>query len=217
MAITTTTVSAAVGLSDTSILVASATGITAPNNQTGTGITLLQIDQEYMYVVSVTGTTIGVLRGQGGTTSATHLKNAIVQIGLNTDFRKYIAIPADINPRLINYNAQVRPAFVLSGSADAVDPTIPGFYLIKTAGVDAMTIATPTAASEGNIIEIYSDTANAHTLTAASACLEVGVAKTVATFPAAKGAGLTLRVTNLTYTVLHDGAHGTNAVAIVYT
>jgi hypothetical protein len=217
MAITATTLSIAAGSADTIINVTSATGITAPNFQTGAGITWLLIDQEYLQVMSVSGTAISVLRGQGGTQSKAHTKLAILSIGLPTDFKKYQEIVADESAIQLTANGLVRPAFVLTGSADAIDPTIPGFYLIKTAGVDAMTIITPTAASEGNLIEIYSDTANAHTLTAATAVLEVGVAKTVATFPAAKGAGLTLRVTNLTYTVVSDGAHGTNAVAIVYT
>lgn len=217
MSITATTLSGAAGATDTTINVTSATGITAPNNQTGSGITLLLVDQEYMWVVSVSGTAIGVLRGQGGTQARSHLNKAVVQIGLPTDFRKNQEIYLDTSAIVQTFNGSVRPAFILSGSADAIDPTLPAFYLIKTAGVDAMTIATPTAASEGNIIDIWSDTANTHTLTAASACLEVGAAKTVATFPAAKGAGLTLRVTNLTYTVITDGAHGTNAVPIVYT
>ena len=50
MAITATTLSAAAGKSDLTISVASATGITAPNFTTGAGITVLQIDQEYLLV-----------------------------------------------------------------------------------------------------------------------------------------------------------------------
>ena len=55
MAITATTLSAAVALTDTVVNVASATGITAPNYQVGdpiqgisSGITFLLIDQEML-------------------------------------------------------------------------------------------------------------------------------------------------------------------------
>jgi hypothetical protein len=217
MAITATTLSAAAGSSDTTINVTSATGITAPNNQTGSGITLLLIDQEYLCVVSVSGTAIGVLRAQYGTQAKAHSTKATVSIGLNSDFQKNQEIYANTSTIRSTTNAFVRPALILSGTTDAIDPSIPGYYVIKTGAADACTLITPTAAMEGNIIEIFSDTAYAHTVTAATAVLEVGVAKTIATFPAAKGAGLCLRVTNLTYHVLYDGAHGTNAVVIVYT
>jgi hypothetical protein len=217
MAITATTLAGACGASDTTINVTSATGITAPNTQTGSGITWLCIDQEYMPVITVSGTAIGVLRGQGGTQAKSHLIKAVVQIGLPTDFRKNQEIYNDISTIIATINGMVRPAFILQGTADAVDPSIPAFYLIKTATADAITLVTPTAPMEGNVIDIWSDTAQAHTVTAATAVLEVGAAKSVATFPAAKGVGLTLRVTNLTYTVMTDGAHGTNSAPIVYT
>ncbi len=70
-----TTLSAAV--SDTSgrtISVTSATGFTA--NTTG-----LIVDSEFMTVRSVSGTTITVVRGQGGTRSTTHASSATVYVG----------------------------------------------------------------------------------------------------------------------------------------
>jgi len=50
MAITVTTLAGAVAINDKVVNVASATGITAPNDQTGVGITYLFIDQELMKV-----------------------------------------------------------------------------------------------------------------------------------------------------------------------
>lgn len=78
--LSTTNLAAAVA--DTSsqfVTVASATGITAPG--TGSTLTFLFIDGEQMGVRSVSGTTIGVSRGQNGTTATTHLANAFVYAG----------------------------------------------------------------------------------------------------------------------------------------
>lgn len=82
---------------------------------------------------------------------------------------------------------------VLSGSTDAVPTTVSTTYIVTTAGVDAMTLAAPTATTyDGTIITISSTTTNAHTLTA-TGLLQTGTASVnVATFAAQKGAGLTL-------------------------
>lgn len=86
----------------------------------------------------------------------------------------------------------------LVGATDAVDPHTAGNYVINKAGVDAMTLAAPTAGAisaggdDGKIIELSSNTANAHTLTA-TGLLETGTASVnLATFAAQKGAGLRL-------------------------
>jgi hypothetical protein len=77
-ALTTTTTSAIVALADTSLTVASATGITAP----GSGATFLYllIDREILAVRTVSGTTIGVMRGQNGTRATVHVSGAAVTV-----------------------------------------------------------------------------------------------------------------------------------------
>lgn len=68
------------------VVVASATGISAPAPNTGNtyGLatsnaqTFLYVDRELMQVVSVSGTTIGVIRGVGGTAVASHASSAFV-------------------------------------------------------------------------------------------------------------------------------------------
>lgn len=199
MAITTTTLSAAVAAIDLTINVASATGITAPNNQTGTGITWLKIDQEIMAVITVNGTFIGVLRGQNGTPAQAHLSGTLVNIGLpadypatNTLFISGAAVTQTLGGLILN---PIR----LAGSADAIAST-PGVYVVATAGVDAMTIVAPTAAQEGTVIMIHSLTANAHTLTCSTAAMfdGVAVAKTIATFATGFiGQGLSMKANNL--------------------
>lgn len=83
----------------------------------------------------------------------------------------------------------------LTGAADVINPHVPGNYIVDTAGVDAMTLGAPTTdVDDGLSINIYSDSANAHTLTCPLALFETGAAaKTVFTFQAFKGSGISLR------------------------
>ena len=86
---------------------------------------------------------------------------------------------------------------LLTGSADVINAHLSGNYIVKTAGVDAMTLAAPTAGVDDNLsIAIYSDTTNAHTLTATSLLANGTALKTTATFAAFRGAGIILRAFN---------------------
>jgi hypothetical protein len=77
-----TTLSAAVTSTKASqIVVASATGITAPTLGSGNPTTSLYIDKELMSVEAVNGTTITVARGQGGSISTLHASGAYVFFG----------------------------------------------------------------------------------------------------------------------------------------
>src|SRR5262245_11206635 len=89
MAITATTLSGAITSTQTGFGVASASGITAPNNQTGAGITILQIDQEFILVTAApVGTALSnLVRGYLGTAAAAHVSGALVLIGTPADFQ----------------------------------------------------------------------------------------------------------------------------------
>jgi hypothetical protein len=79
--LTTTTLSSAV--SDTigqKIVVASATGITAPSTSDNTKATILFVDREAMDVSGVVGTTITVGRGRYNTAATKHASSALVFI-----------------------------------------------------------------------------------------------------------------------------------------
>jgi len=207
MAIVATTLSGAITSTQTSFGVASATGITAPNNQTGAGITHLLVDQEFMLVTGIAGTVVSVVRGYNGTAGQAHVSGAQVQVGLPTDFPSSqeaftggTFVTSQATQAALN-----QPAVFLGGAADALTGA-PGIFLVKTAGVDAMTIPTPTAAMEGNVVEVWSDTTNAHTITAASACVAAGQAlKTIVTFPAFAGAGVKLCARNLKWQIIGNG------------
>jgi hypothetical protein len=220
MAITTTTLTSTCSATDTSIHVASATGITAPNFQTGSGIIDLMIEQERLRVITApNGTFIPVLRGLGGTVQAAHANGALVLIGSPTDFTNLIQIFGSEMSSKDTLEGTVQNAVQLTGSADALLSSVPSYNVVMTAGVDAITLPTPVAGDEGNIIDIWSATANAHTVTAATACFAVGAAanKTVCTFPARMGAGIRLRVCNLLYHVIGSGGTGTNSGPVVWT
>jgi hypothetical protein len=218
MAITATTLSAACGLTDNTVALTSVTGVTAPSFQTGAGITYLFIDQELMQVINVNTVTliVNVKRGMNGTIQATHVVNSQVQVGLPADFAPYVEVFK--NSLVVNETvaAQVKPATFLSGTADAIPAGVAGVYVIKTGSADLMTLAAPTAAQEGNVIEIWSDTNFAHTLTATSLLAGGTALKTTATFPAFRGAGLVLCVRNLVYHVLSSG-NGNVASFVVLT
>ena len=83
---------------------------------------------------------------------------------------------------------------LLSGSSDAIPNTVPGGYIVTTAGVDAMTLAAPPTSSNGAEIYVISNTANAHTITATGLFMTGGAASpyTTATFAAKTGASLSL-------------------------
>lgn len=216
MSITSTTLSAAITASATSFAVASATGITAPNNQTGSGITLIQVDQEQMLVTAVAGTFISVVRGYNGTAGAAHASGALVQSGLLSDFAQLQENLTPLQAALAIIAAYKQPAIFLTGLTDAIDPTKAAFYVIKSSAADLMTLAAPTAKEEGNIIEIASDVAFAHTLTATSLLAGGTALKTTATYPAFRGAFLKLRACNLVWHVLSSG-NGNVASFVVLT
>lgn len=208
MSITNTTLSAAVGVTDQVIQVASATGITAPNFQTGSGITWLRIDQELMQVMGVSGTVINVLRGQLGTPQQAHLINTAVVIGLPADFPSTNEILNTATIPQVNLGGMnLQPVF-LGGSADAIPNTVSGNYVVKTAGVDAMTLAAPPLSADGIVVSIFSDTTNAHTITATSLFANGTALKTTATFPAFRGAGVILKASNGVWHVLSNASAG---------
>lgn len=104
---------------------------------------------------------------------------------------------------VLGSSGDIKTLVALSGATDAVDPHTAANYEVATAGVDAMTLAAPTAGTDdGKVIRITSAGAHAHTLTA-TGLLQTGSASVnVATFAADAGAGLTLMAYNAKWQVL---------------
>lgn len=154
MAFATTTLSAAVVITDNTIVVASATSMAAGR--------VILIDQEVMQVVQsyVSGTTVGVLRGRDGTATVAHAKTANVQHGLASDFA---------NPGAqgeATYLTQ-RPTLVQSVTTTPSTLTLPPsgcdlrVILNGTAAI-TLTIPVPTKDMDGCMLTIISNGAAAH-------------------------------------------------------
>lgn len=91
----------------------------------------------------------------------------------------------------------------LSGAADAINPHVSASYIVTTAGVDAMTLAAPTAGvDDGLEIIVSSGGAHAHTITAAGLFNTGTASVNLATFAAYAGAGVQLRAYNGKWNVI---------------
>lgn len=135
MAYAITTISAACGLNDTTITVASATSFAAGNR--------LLIDQEEMQVAQnyTSGTSVGVIRGQNGTATAAHVSGAGVVNGIGAvDFAAAGQQKAVDPPRNV-------------GVINSVDITATGATGSTAAGLPANTpcLVTATGASGAGV------------------------------------------------------------------
>lgn len=178
MSLTTTTLSSACAATATSVVLTSATGVSAGS--------YLLIDQELMKVTQeyTSGTTVNVLRGQGGTVVSAHVSGANAVIGAGSDF----ANPSAQTP--VTYPIAGRARTVTSYSAD-------GAVALPTAGADAvavlngtsalaMTVAAPTKDMDGSILIIASNGAAAHTITFTGGLSGAGTSYDVLTVNATK-------------------------------
>lgn len=164
MAINATTLSAAVGTTDTAVFLASLTGVTAPNYQTGAGITYLFCEQEIMKVVSPIGTVgANVIRGELGTVATAHGASAPVIAGLPADFPKFqpalqSAVPAypipfqGFSAPVVNAATIVAtgPYFHVTGAGAIVNITAPPGY-VEGGEVTIVADAAATWTAAGNI------------------------------------------------------------------
>jgi hypothetical protein len=153
MALATTTLSAAVGVNDLSIVVASATSVAAGR--------VLICDQEVMKVTQsyVSGTTVPVLRGQDGSVTAAHKATANVTHGLASDF----ANPA---PQTAVTYPTVRAKQVQSISATGTLTLPPAgtdlTVILNGTTIITLTIPVPTKDMDGTELVIVSNGAAAH-------------------------------------------------------
>lgn len=131
MALNVTTLSAAIGTTDTTLLLASVTGITGPNFQTGfdpvkgtgTGPVYLFIEQEWILVLNTPASAtspVSVKRSQLGSCASAHGASAVVLSGQATDFPGPIPISVkaqqDYYPNLVGFSAPVASATTIIAS-----------------------------------------------------------------------------------------------------
>lgn len=156
MALATTTLSSACALTDSFIVVASATSVVAGR--------IVIIDQESMKVVQsyVSGTTVGVIRGQDGTVQAAHKATANVTHGAATDF-------SNPSPQTVTGYPLVKAKALISLSATATLALPAGgsdlTVILNGTSVIALTIPVPTKDMDGTELTIVANGVAAHTLT----------------------------------------------------
>lgn len=175
MALTTTTLSSAVAVTDNSIKVASATGFAAGN--------LVLIDQEVMIVTQTYvagGTTVTVKRGQNGSVTAAHNSSANVTTMLASDEVSQAGTTSIQWP-------VVRGRQVYSISANGAIPLPPpgsdGVAIINgTSALTTLTLAEPTKDMDGTIMYIVANGKAAHVVTLPSGLGNGGTALDVLTF-----------------------------------
>lgn len=180
MALTRTTISAAIGADAEIIPVTSATGFAAGN--------FLRVDNEYMMVVAVNGTNIQVRsRGDLGSAVVAHNTLAPATTGLLSDLPNYAnGLASQVDP-------QGQTIVTASVDGALTIPTQDTLILVQKAGVCAMTLANPTTAQDGLQVTILSGTANAHTVTYTAGFYGDTTSSDVATFAAKVGASMTIK------------------------
>jgi len=175
MALTSTTLSSAVAVSDTTIVVASATGFAAGS--------FVIIDQELLKVVQtyVSGTTIGVLRGQNGTVTGAHVASAVVTVGLASDF----ATPAaEVDITYPTVRARTMTSYTASGAITLPTAGSDTVAVINGTATLTMTIANPTKDMDGCILYVISGGKSVSTVTYTAGFGNAGSSYDVATLPA---------------------------------
>lgn len=209
MAINKTTLSAAVAVNDTSIVVASATGL-AIN-------AVIRVDQEIMKVAQAwsSGTTVPVLRGQDGSATAAHKASANVIIELASD----LAGPA---PLTTVQFPTVRARQVVSYSASgAIAIPAPGSDTVVTlngTGALAMTLANPTTDMDGDILYIVANGKAAHTVTYSAGVGNGGGTMDVGTYNATEQTGCALMAVGGFWVLWANGigSSGTQVAGVVW-
>jgi hypothetical protein len=120
------------------------------------------------------------------------------------------AYTQDCQQDLIDCDSLQQGPQTLTGTTDAIPgfaaaPHTGGNYVIEAGAADAITLPLPTAELDDNLsINIWSDTLFAHTVTLPGVGFAGGAAtlKTIATFAAFRGAGMTLRAWNGTWQII---------------
>jgi hypothetical protein len=178
MALVRTTLSSAVGVNDTTIRVADATGFSAGY--------VIRIDQENLRVAKtyVSGTTIPVTRGQDGTVQAAHVVTAGVVCGVATDW-------SDGGPQTdVGYPIAGKARQVQSITATSTLTLPPAgtdlVVILNGTSVITLTVPVPTKDMDGTMLWIAGNGAAAHVLTFTGGLSGAGSGYTLITVNATK-------------------------------
>lgn len=190
MAFTKTTLSAAVAIGDTTVLLASLTGLSAGN--------LIRIDGEFLKCVSVPSAAtvpVPVLRGQEGSAQVAHVITASAVIGatpsnlVTADWGQ----PAAGAPSIAALSS-ARPRVIVSVTATpttvAPTPGVDTIVILNSTSVINLTISAPASGSDGDRVTVIGNGKAAHTVTYTTGLGAVGATADVATFAAGQQQGI---------------------------
>jgi len=208
MALTTTTLSAAVTVTDISLTVASATGFAAGN--------LVLVDQEVMVVAKnyVSGTSIPVSRGQNGSVTAAHASSANVTTFLASD------ITSQGPQTMTQFPVAGKARVVTSVSATATVSGYPGqdaVYVLNGTTALPITLAAPTKDMDGSLLIVVGNGAAAHTITIAGGLGAGGTTIDVGTFATGSQISMPFIAVNGAWCALEGVIGGTTAVTALAT
>lgn len=181
MSLTATTLSAAVDSKQTQVTLTSGTGVAVGN--------ILKVDDEKMLIQDISlSPTVGVLRGYRGSAQVAHDILAPAVHGTGSDFT------SEPSQREYSYGQ------------DGAITVAPGKVNLTKATAGAYTLADPTQAQNGLVIEITSRTNAAHVITGVTIHDGTTGVHTTLTFAAYIGASITLRAENGKWNVISANA-----------
>jgi hypothetical protein len=192
MALTSTSISAALSANSLTLVATSATGATVGG--------FAKVDGEYMFIDAISGTQITVRgRGSFGTAVVAHNVLAPLTFGLTSDLTDLGAtqvIPSVFDQRDV--------ANVGADGAIACPNRDTLFVITKGAALASSTFANPGKAQNGLQVSFTSATLFAHVVTLVTAQDGTTGNHTTVTFPAFAGASVTLVAVNGTWNVLSN-------------
>lgn len=195
MALTTTSLAAALNAASLVATVTSASGATVGG--------FLKADDEYMVITAINGTQITVRsRGDYGSAVGAHVALAPVTFGLAADLPNPPA-----GAVLAGLDTNALQSISADGAIDVSALVKKTTVVVTKATAAALTLAAPSKAQDGLEVTILSATAAAHTVTYTAGFYGDTTASDVATFAAKAGASMTI--------VARGGTWGIQALANV--
>lgn len=159
MSLNTTTLTSACLITDTSIVVASATGIAAES--------IGRIDDETVRVAKgyvAASLTVPLIRGQQGTLVSAHPVTANFTVGAGSDAEWGTTGASASVPTPLAGRTRRQVSYSASGAIAMPDPGTDQTAVLNFTSALAMTIANPSKALDGVILTIISNGKGAHTI-----------------------------------------------------
>lgn len=181
MALSRTTLSAAVALNDVTVLLASITSLVSGD--------YLLIDQELMQAIgtipAAATSPVSVLRGLNTSAQVAHAISAGVVRGAGSDFAGPIAAAANLGAHP-PVRGRVTRSYGATGALDLPTPGSDATAILNGTTICAMTLANPGVDNEGDKLLIGGNGKAAHTVTYTAGLGNVGASADVITFSASQ-------------------------------